>query len=683
MSIKSYKQHFQQQFSSPCAFFRNFAQCFVRMREHACAMRIIKRLDWYVLRSYLMLFAGTFFVCLFIFMLQFLWRYVDDLVGKGLSWFVLAKFFFYASLTLVPMSLPLAVLLASLISFGNMGEKLELLSMKAAGIPLVRIILPVFLLVLTICLGSFFFQNKVGPEATRQLATLLWSMRQKNPEVEIPEGIFYSDIPGYNIYIEHKDAETGMLYGVMIYTSGGGADNTQIVLADSARMQSTADHMHLKMTLYSGERFRNMDAQSGRMLRASIPYMRETFVREVDLIPFDNNFSMMDANLFNSNAQTKDLSSIQHGIDSLSQRLDSMGHRFYDNALAYYLMRSLPVTSSDSVARLRRMAHLLEVSVPLDTALARQSVEEQQRTLRFASAKAHSTLSEFDFRGVITETDNYALRTHLLEWQRKFSLSLACIIFFFIGAPLGAIIRKGGLGVPVVVSVLIFIFYYIINVAGEKMAKQGEWNMLFGAWLSSMVLAPIGGFLISRANKESMVFNIEGYRHFFMTVLGLRYNRKIARKEVIIHEPDYPRMLDELRALTDHCQRYQERHHLRRFPSYWRLYFHYREDKEVIAISEHLEQIIEELHNSRDNVIIAALGEYPILVPDAHTRPFHSSRLCLLTGLVLPLGIFFWFRVWRFRIRLWRDLTQIQRLSPMIAERIDLHVLSQEISDKL
>ena len=645
-------------------------------------VRIIKKMDWYVLRSYLLLFAGTFFVCLLIFMLQFLWRYVDDLVGKGLSWLILGKFFFYASLTLVPMSLPLAVLLASLISFGNMGEKLELLSMKAAGVPLIRIILPVLLLAGAISLSSFYFQNRIGPEATRQLATLLWSMRQKNPEVEIPEGIFYSDIPGYNLFIERKDKETGMLYGMMIYTSDAGPDNTQIVLADSARLQSTEDHMHMKMTLYSGERFRNMDAQSGRMLKASIPYMRETFVREVDYIPFDNNFSMMDANLFNNNAQTKDLEAIDTGIDSLSARLDSLGHAFYANARDYYLMRDLP-RSPDSLTRHRRMERLLETAVPLDTALAHLSTENLQRTYRAATSRAHATLAEFDFRGIITESENYSLRTHLLEWQRKFSLSLACLIFFFIGAPLGAIIRKGGLGVPVVVSVIIFIFYYIVNVAGEKMAKQGEWNMLFGAWLSSMVLAPIGAFLISRANKDSMVFNIEGYRHFFMVVLGLRYSRKINRKEVIIEEPDYPRLRDELMSLTDDCRSYQEHHNLRRFPSYWRLYFHYREDRRVVAISEHLERLIEELHNSRDNVVIGAINEYPILVPDAHTRPFHSSRLCLATGLFLPLGIFFWLRVWRFRIRLWRDLTQIQKLSPMIAERIDLHVLSQEISDTL
>ena len=197
-------------------------------------MRIFKKLDIFILKDYLLLFAGTFFICLFIFMMQFMWRYLEELVGRGLSMDVLMKFFYYSGLTLVPMSLPMAVLLASLISFGNMGERLELLAMKASGVPLVRILQPVFVFSLCVCAGSFYFQNKVGPEATKQLATLVWSMKQKSPELEIPEGVFYSDIPGYNLYVHHKDTRTGMLYGVMIYSNKEGYEDAEIVLADSA-----------------------------------------------------------------------------------------------------------------------------------------------------------------------------------------------------------------------------------------------------------------------------------------------------------------------------------------------------------------------------------------------------------------------------------------------------------------
>ena len=301
-------------------------------------MRIIKKLDLYILKNYLLLFAGTFFICLFIFIMQFIWQYIDDLVGKGLSWDVLLEFFFYASLTLVPMSLPLAVLLASLISFGNMGEKLELLSMKAAGVPLVRILLPIFIVALLVCGASFVFQDRIQPKATRQLATLLWSMRQKSPELDIPEGIFYSDIPGYSIFVQKKDTKTGMLHGVMIYSTQGGYDKMEIVLADSARLQGTEDQKFLRLTMYEGERFRNMDSQTGNMLKANIPYMRETFHMEVAMIPFDASFNMMDANLFNGDAKTKEVTKILSGIDSLNSVSDSIGRHYRKVAKNQYLM---------------------------------------------------------------------------------------------------------------------------------------------------------------------------------------------------------------------------------------------------------------------------------------------------------------------------------------------------------
>ena len=642
------------------------------MRTHVCArtfvMRIFKKLDIFILKDYLLLFAGTFFICLFIFMMQFMWRYMDELVGKGLSLEVLAKFFYYSGLTLVPMSLPMAVLLASLISFGNMGERLELLAMKASGIPLVRILQPVFLFALAVCGGSFYFQNRVGPEATKQLATLVWSMKQKSPELEIPEGVFYSEIPGYNLYVHHKDTHTGMLYGVMIYSNTDGYEDAQIVLADSARLQSTADKRYLKLTLMHGERFRNMDSQSGgNMLRASVPYMRESFVSEVDLIPFDANFNLMDANLFAGNAQTKGLRDIRQGIDSLRQVSDSLGHAIAAGTMSTLLCKSLPAGTRDSARVVREAAG----AQPLDTLYASLSDEQRATAWRSALTHAESLRAEYDFRSIITDDTNYMLRRHRLEEQKKFTLSLACLLFFFIGAPLGAIIRKGGLGLPVVVSVLIFICYYIINVAGEKMAKTGEWSVMSGIWLSSAVLLPVGVFLTNRANKDSAVFNIEGYRAFFRRLLGLRASRAINRKEVIIHDPQYQRVAADLATLSRDCQAYNQEARLMRMPSYLRIFFHYREDREVERLSGRLEALIEELHNSQDHVILVRINEYPILETDAHTRPFHSARLNVVTGLFFPLGLFFWLRIWRYRLRLWNDMNSIQRINTLIIDRIN------------
>ncbi len=484
--------------------------------SRATAMRPVKKLDIFILKQFGLLFAGTFFICLFIFLMQFLWRYVDDLIGKGLAVGVLAKFFFYASLTLVPLSMPLALLLASLISFGNMGERLELLAMKAAGIPLVRILRPVCAFAVVVAAGSFYFQNVVAPESAKQLAALLYSMKQKSPEMEIPEGEFYNEIPGYNLYVEHKDMESGMLYGIMIYNQGASFDDTQIVLADSGRIQTTADQMHLKLTMYDGERFRNMQNTGSALDKATVPYMRETFKEEVDLIPFDNNFSVMDASLFNGNAQTKNLVSLRHGIDSISSYLDSVGHEQY-RQYSYSFLRQVRVEGSRDSATL--VAKAASQPLDLDSVMASLSDSERARAASIALDRARSGLSQTQLLADYSTSVNDSLRRHKLETYKKFTLSLACLIFFFIGAPLGAIIRKGGLGVPVVVSVVIFIFYYMVNIMGEKMGKNGDWDVAFGAWLSTCVLVPLAAWLTWKANQDSAMFNLEAYQQAMKRIL--------------------------------------------------------------------------------------------------------------------------------------------------------------------
>ena len=631
-------------------------------------MRIIKKLDIFILKGYLQLFAGTFFICLFIFLMQFVWKFIDDLVGKGLTWDVLAKFFWYCSLTLIPLSVPLAVLLASLITFGNFGERFELLAMKASGIPLIRILMPVFITALLICSGSFYFQNNVSPEANKQLYTLLWSMRQKSPELDIPEGIFYSEIPGYNLYVERKDAETGMLYGVMIYANTDNYEDTQIVIADSGRLQSTADKTHLKFTLYDGERFKNMNNQSGAMLRASIPYMRESFIEEVDYIAFDNQFNLFDANLFAGNAQAKNLTEIYRGIDSIRSRTDSIGHSIYENARRTYLSRELTSGRKDSIKIVKEAADI----APFDTLFNQLRDDQKSSAWKYALNRTETMKSECEFRATCyTAEMNMQLRRHLMESQKKYTLSLSCLLFFFIGAPLGAIIRKGGLGIPVVVSVVFFIFYYIINVAGENNAKIGAWDAHFGEWLSSMVLLPIGGWLTYKANSDSVVFNIEGYKKFFMKLLGLRISRTLNRKEVILYDPDYLKCRQEMQQLMADCKAYSESHFLLMMPSYWHIFFRYQEDTTVKGISKRLEALVKELHNSKSNVIIGLLNMLPFIIPDAHTRPFRNARRNKWAGVILPVGIILWLRIWRYRLRLSRDLDKVQEIGEEIIKRIN------------
>ena len=301
----------------------------------------IKKLDRFILKSYCWLFAGTFFICLFIFMMQFLWKYVDEMVGKGLEMSVLAQFFFYSALTLVPVSLPLAVLLAALITFGNFGERFELLAMKDAGISLIKIMRPLIVFTCLICCVSFYFQNVIGPKAQTKLWTLLISMRQKSPELDIPEGVFYDEIDGYNLYVKHKDRDTGMLYDVLIYNFEKGFENAQIIKADSGRLEMTADKQHLYLHLYSGEQFENLKSQN--MNQRNVPYRRETFREKHAIIEFDSDFNMADEGIMSGQSNSKDMATLQADIDSMAVRNDSIGRTYFTEAMsgAYSVVSSL------------------------------------------------------------------------------------------------------------------------------------------------------------------------------------------------------------------------------------------------------------------------------------------------------------------------------------------------------
>ena len=298
---------------------------------------------------------GTFFICLFIFMMQFLWKYVDEMVGKGLEMNVLAQFFFYSALTLVPASLPLAILLAALITFGNFGERFELLAMKAAGISLLKIMRPLIFFISLICCVSFYFQNVIGPKAQTKLWTLLVSMKQKSPEVDIPEGVFYDEIDGYNLYVKHKNRETGMLYDVLIYNFEKGFENAQIIKSDSGRLEMTADKQHLYLHLYSGEQFENLKSQN--MNQKNVPYRRETFVEKHAIIEFNSDFNMVDAGFMSNQSSSKDMSMLQADIDSMKVQNDSIGRTYYKEAMASTYKATVNTLSKDDTLKIES-AHL-------------------------------------------------------------------------------------------------------------------------------------------------------------------------------------------------------------------------------------------------------------------------------------------------------------------------------------
>ena len=625
----------------------------------------IKKLDIFIFKQFGLLFAGTFFICQFVLMMQFLWRYVDELIGKGLTIDVLAQFFWYMGLMLMPQAFPLAILLSSLITFGNLGESSELTAIKAAGISLMQTFRSLIVVSVVMAIASFYFQNIVGPKANQSFYQLLLSMRQKSPELEIPEGIFYGGIPGSNIYVQKKDMKTGMLYGIMIYRMTGSYEDQAIILADSGMMQSTEEKKHLLLTLYSGEWFENMRSQD-LAGSANVPYRRETFALKRIVLDFDGGFNLTDVNDIAGDARAKGLSKILHDLDSIKEFNDSVGHAFYKEAKTYnYQLPS--ITKSDST---RIQQAISEKTNDFDSLFARLKPNDKQMAVKSALNNAQSAMTDIQMKGEYAKALHRRTRTHQIQAIKKFTLPLTCIIFFFIGAPLGAIIRKGGLGVPVIVSVLVFIIYYILDSTGEKMARDDQWTMWFGMSISTVVLAPLAAFFTYKATNDSTVFNIDLYKQLFFKMLGLRSKRHISGKEVIIEDPHYSADSDQLLRLTEEIHHYSVQHKLLHLPNPIEVFFRPGDDQEIERIISELEDTIEDLTNSKDRQIITYLNHYPIVATHAHTRPFRQKWLNIITGLVLPVGLFFYLRMCRFRLRLRIDLNKITETNNLIVKRI-------------
>ena len=625
----------------------------------------IKKLDIFIAKQFALLFVATFFICQFVLMMQFLWRYVDELIGKGLSLEVMAQFFWYMGLMLMPQAFPLAILLSSLIAFGNLGESSELTAIKAAGISLMQAFRSLIVIVSLITLMSFFFQEVVGPKAFVSFRQLLISMKQKNPEVEIPEGIFYDGIPGSNLYVQKKNLDTGTLYGIMIYRMNGSYDDAAVILADSGHIRATEEKKHLLLTLYSGEWFENM-RQSGMGVNANVPYRRETFSTKRIVLDFDGDFNMVEMGGISTDARAKSMSKILHDLDSIREFNDSVGHEFYDFA-KFNVFRIPALSKEDS---LRAVTEGLSDKTNIDSIYIKLPGEKKQEAVSIAMNDVQVALNDMEFKAEYSDILNREDRSHQMEAINKVTLSLSCLIFFFIGAPLGAIIRKGGLGVPVIISVLVFIIFYILDNTGMKMARDDNWTVWFGKLLGTAVLSPIAVFFTYKANNDSVVFNIDLYKNMLRHMLGLRTKRNITRKEVIIEDPKYTIDAQMLKSVDMEIALYGEQLHLLRWPNPIKVFFRPGDDHEIETINSTLEMAIEDLAYTKNNYVLMKLNQYPIIATHAHTRPFRQKWLNAVTGIFLPTGIFFYIRMIRFRIRLYRDLQTIRRVNKKLIPRV-------------
>jgi lipopolysaccharide export system permease protein len=449
--------------------------------------------------------------------MQFLWRYVDDLVGKGLDFLTLGELLFYASVQVIPMALPLAILLASLMTFGSLGENYELTAIKASGVSLLRTMKPLIWVTIIISVLAFGFSNNVLPWANLKLYTLLWSVKQKKPELEIKEQVFYDGIEDFRIKISGKDPETGLMHDVMIYDHRDNRNpNSNVTLADSRKLQIAEDNGIMKLTLMDGVRFEeNVQNERKRLdSRAQQRFRKDIFKRQTALFEMEgHNLERSDEKLFSSNDRMKNLAQLSDGIDTLSYQknevvssITKQTDNFYFQQRRYYQRRNkeVPKVSIDSSAVLN-----------YDSLF--QGLSSHQQMLAIEGAKRQVQDNRSQLEGKLSRYKNYQTKItkHYMEVHRKFTLSFACFIFFFIGAPLGAIIRKGGLGMPVVISVLFFIFYYIVATLGVKFAKEGAWQVYQGMWLSSAILFPLGAFLTYKSATDSTLLNADAYIIFF------------------------------------------------------------------------------------------------------------------------------------------------------------------------
>jgi lipopolysaccharide export system permease protein len=494
---------------------------------------MLKRLHILILKSFLGPFILTFFLVIFILVMQFLFRYINDLIGKGLEFLVLLEFLLYTSASMVPMALPLALLMAALMTFGNLGENYELTALKSSGISLQRIMMPLILVTILISIGAFFFSNYMLPVANLKMRSLLYDIQRKKPELQIVEGVFYNGIEGYSIRIGKKDYRTNMLYDILVYDHTNRTGNTSVTYADSGLMQLSADEIYLVITLYDGHSYTELETEKKNRRDFTYPHRRDRFTEETVLIEMSGfGLDRTDESLFRSNFSMMSLAQLYQYEDSLDREINQLYSTLNRNLVegTFYNYRRPGRPPADSSAR----ADNVPVILSLDTDSLYRTLPVRQKK-QLVSQSLNTARSSMNYiSGTFLNSDGKVdrLRRYQIEIQRKFTLSFACFIFFFIGAPLGAIIRKGGLGMPTVISILFFLLYYIISLSGEKFARESMITAFQGMWISAILLLPIGIFLTYKAATDSTLMSLETYAlllrknyrrlKYFLARLGLR-----------------------------------------------------------------------------------------------------------------------------------------------------------------
>jgi lipopolysaccharide export system permease protein len=449
----------------------------------------------------------TFFIALFILLMQFLWKYVDDLVGKGLEWYIIAELLFYASATFVPLALPLAILLSSIMTMGSLGENYELVALKSAGISLTRIMWPLVVISLFLVFSAFYFSNNIFPVANLKMGSLLYDVRQQRPAFNILEGIYYKGIDNFIIKVQEKESDGNTLRNIKIYDHSERRGNTNLTIAEWGTMEFTEDEMFLVFTLYNGNNYQEVKPRDPRDM--SRPFQRTYFSKQTrmfDLSAFS--LERTDEALFKKNFQMLNVRQLIHFEDSLKSELQSRQDLFFTNVMANLFFYN----GMDSLVKTNLGSHdSLNINLMEFHEYGRRQLIITQAMNQIRQIKENSQFSHEEFRHRVRTLARYQI-----EFHRKFTLSFACLVLFMIGAPLGAIIRKGGFGLPVVISVLFFVVFHVISMMGEKFVREGVLEAWQGMWMSSVLLLPVGVLLIIQSTTDSAVLDTDSYLNRIM-----------------------------------------------------------------------------------------------------------------------------------------------------------------------
>jgi lipopolysaccharide export system permease protein len=462
----------------------------------------MKKIHLLLLKSFIRPFIVTLLIVMFVLLMLFLFKYIDDLIGKGFQWYIILELMMYNSATNVAMALPLSVLLSSIMTYGSLGENYELVAIKSAGISLRRAMYPMMVVVLVLSAAAFFFSDYMLPVANLKYYSLLYDARKQKSADLLPENIFSNRFPGYSIRVKRKDPDGQTLHEIMIYQTGKLETNQTVTFAKSGLMYRSKDDLYLILKLRDGVRYEEDAGSAGNLPRQRLTRFRfKETEQKLDLSVFK--IKRTDENEFRNASMMMNLRQLQHYVDSAHHEVDSNVKVNYNLVKAYMKYTTVPSTSS-----------VIKTPIPADS-IKLTGISDKVNTLNNAASEVHQIMDVLRNRADRHKETSKSIRRYIMEYQKKFTLGAACIVLFLIGAPLGAIIRKGGLGLPVVVSVIFFLIYYIIGTIGEKSAKEGDLSPLIGAWISIGVLFPIGLFLTYKAATDSALFDVDLYKRFF------------------------------------------------------------------------------------------------------------------------------------------------------------------------